>query len=96
VTTDRAAPRQKASTAIDCRDIGAALPDNPQSTRMSWRCPACEIPIDHTELEDRPRPRVIYRCHVCRLELVLDRATGKLTVPPILDTDATRQTFRTV
>jgi hypothetical protein len=61
---------------------------------MSWRCPACDTSIDHTELEEQPRPRVIYRCHICRLELILDRATGKLTVAPIFDAEATSRTLR--
>jgi hypothetical protein len=34
-----------------------------------------------------PRPGTIYRCHVCRLELTIDEATNKLTVPPF-DTQA--------
>lgn len=47
---------------------------------MPWRCPACRIPIRHSEVEERPRPHAIYRCHVCRIELVLDPATEKLAV----------------
>jgi hypothetical protein len=45
---------------------------------MPWRCPACGIPIRHSELEERPRVGVTYRCHICRLELVLDTVTDKL------------------
>jgi hypothetical protein len=26
---------------------------------------------------------MIYRCHVCRLELILDEKTGKMTVAPL-------------
>jgi hypothetical protein len=48
---------------------------------MPWRCPACQTPIRHDE--DAPRPRTIYRCHVCRLELILDETTHKLTVAPL-------------
>jgi hypothetical protein len=47
---------------------------------MPWRCPACQTPIRHDE--DAPRPRTVYRCHVCRLELILDESTHKLTVAP--------------
>jgi len=50
---------------------------------MPWRCPACETQIRPTEPEATPRPGVVYRCHVCRLELVVDDLTQKLTVPPL-------------
>jgi rubredoxin len=48
---------------------------------MPWKCPACEtqIRLDGNRLEANR----IYRCHVCRLELVLDDETGKLTVAPL-------------
>ena len=50
---------------------------------MPWRCPACETPVRHGERDtDGPRPGQVYRCHVCRLELVLDTTTKKLTVTP--------------
>jgi len=45
---------------------------------MTWKCPACQTPIAHDG--DMPEPRRVYRCHVCRLELVLDESTRKLTV----------------
>jgi hypothetical protein len=48
---------------------------------MPWRCPACQSPIRLRPAEDRPQPRVIYRCSVCRLELTLDPETGRLDVP---------------
>ncbi|HEY3137244.1 MAG TPA: hypothetical protein VGL29_14545 [Blastocatellia bacterium] len=48
---------------------------------MPWTCPACRIAIQHSE--ETPRPNIIYRCHVCHLELVADTATGKLTVAPL-------------
>jgi hypothetical protein len=44
---------------------------------MPWKCPACGIEITHDG--DRPERTCVYRCHVCRLELVLDEPTGKLT-----------------
>ncbi len=47
---------------------------------MPWRCPACHIQIRHNEREERPRAGMVYRCHVCRIELVLDAATEKLTL----------------
>jgi hypothetical protein len=58
---------------------------------MPWCCPACRIPIRHSEVEERPRPRTLYRCHVCRLELVFDPATEKLTVAPNPDEDDGRK-----
>jgi hypothetical protein len=27
----------------------------------------------------------VYRCHICRLELVLDPKTGRLTLAPLRD-----------
>jgi hypothetical protein len=50
---------------------------------VPWRCPACHLPIRHNELETMPRPGERYRCHVCRLELVMDPIAGRLTVPVI-------------
>jgi transposase-like protein len=50
---------------------------------MTWRCPACRLEIAHHELEQRPRPGVRYRCHVCRLELVVDPKSRMLTVAPL-------------
>jgi hypothetical protein len=47
---------------------------------MPWKCPACETQIRHER--ETPEPRQVYRCHVCRLELVLDDATLKLAVVP--------------
>jgi transposase-like protein len=44
---------------------------------MPWKCPACQNQIRHTG--DRPELQQVYRCHVCRIELVLDPLTRKLT-----------------
>ena len=52
---------------------------------MPWRCPACHDQIKHNELEDHPRLGVTYRCHICRLELAVDRETGKLMAVPVVD-----------
>jgi hypothetical protein len=49
---------------------------------MPWRCPACRTQIRHSEVEDKPRLNTAYRCHICRLELVLDPDTQRLTVSP--------------
>jgi len=52
---------------------------------MPWKCPVCSTPIQHNELEPAPRARAWYRCHICRLELILDEASGKLVVAPLKD-----------
>jgi transposase-like protein len=50
------------------------------SATVPWRCPACQLPIHHNELEAMPRPGERYRCHVCRLELVMDLTTRRLMI----------------
>jgi len=52
---------------------------------MPWRCPACNLPIRHSDIEHEPRPGATYRCHICRLELIVDAETHRLTVAPIAD-----------
>jgi len=52
---------------------------------MPWRCPACQIPIHHSELEERPQSGHVYRCHICRLDLALESETQKLNVAPFRD-----------
>lgn len=47
---------------------------------MPWRCPACGEQIRHSEVEDMPKVRAYYRCHICRLELIVDPDTRKFTV----------------
>jgi len=51
------------------------------SSPMPWKCPACQTQIAHEG--DTPEPNRVYRCHVCRLELVLDDTTHRLTVTPV-------------
>jgi hypothetical protein len=48
---------------------------------MPWKCPACQTQIRYDG--DKPAPKRVYRCHVCRLELVVDEEANKLTVPPL-------------
>jgi hypothetical protein len=50
---------------------------------MPWRCPACSSSIRLGALEDAPLPGRIYRCNVCRLELVLSATTDQLIVAPL-------------
>jgi len=47
---------------------------------MPWKCPACQEAIQHRAGEDKPRVGVQYRCHICRLVLVLDRVTSQLII----------------
>ena len=56
---------------------------------MPWRCPACYTQIQRTVLDDRPREGQHYRCHVCRLELVLNERTNALDVAPLDGVDVT-------
>ena len=49
---------------------------------MPWKGPACLEAIEHSAAEPMPRYGVVYRCPVCRLELVLSRVTEKLVVAP--------------
>jgi hypothetical protein len=50
---------------------------------MPWMCPACRSPIHHSETEQGPRTGVTYRCHICRLELVVDPDHSKLVLAPL-------------
>jgi len=50
---------------------------------MPWKCPACETAMRHDGVA--PESNRLYRCHVCRLELMLDEATNRMQVPPLPD-----------
>jgi hypothetical protein len=50
---------------------------------MPWTCPACSLAIKHSDQDANPRPGVVYRCHICRLELVLDKSSNKLVLAPL-------------
>lgn len=54
---------------------------------MPWKCPACQTQIRHETETPEPRPGVVYRCHVCRLELVFSPKTNKLVLAPIATQD---------
>ena len=51
-----------------------------QKPAMPWKCPACQLHITHVDPE--PKDGQVYRCHICRLELVLDPVTGRLVLAP--------------
>jgi hypothetical protein len=54
---------------------------------MPWKCPACVTALSHSPIDATPRPGVIYRCSVCRLEFVLDTVTKKFTLAPLPSTE---------
>jgi hypothetical protein len=49
---------------------------------MPWRCPACETIIKQHDGEQAPRAGARYRCHVCRLELILSDRSDVLMIAP--------------
>jgi hypothetical protein len=51
-----------------------------ERTARPWTCPACQTRIDH--VGETP-PNRVYRCHVCRLELVFDKETRRLILAPL-------------
>jgi len=54
---------------------------------MPWKCPACGTQIRHSDNEPMPRVGLRYRCHICRLELMVDPRTEKLVLAPIAGDD---------
>jgi hypothetical protein len=56
-----------------------------------WKCPACTLSIAHSEAEAEPRPGVTYRCHICRLELILNETTDKLSMAPLSEKTVRRK-----
>ena len=60
-------------------------------TLKPLRCPACRSAITHATSDHHPRADVVYRCHVCRLELMFNAATSKLVVAPIEDHEKDRR-----
>jgi hypothetical protein len=48
---------------------------------LRWKCPACSTPIRQQLAVaggKTPRPDMVYRCAVCREELILDPQTDQL------------------
>ena len=58
----------------------------------SWKCPACQTQIRHDG--ERPEGNRVYRCHVCRLELVLEESTQTMTLAPLPTERSRRRTDR--
>ena len=50
---------------------------------MQWQCPACRSTIVPDPADVRPRPQVVYRCYVCRLELLFNEETNQMELAPI-------------
>jgi hypothetical protein len=56
-----------------------------QAIPVAGKCPACQTSIQYDHDLLSPRPGLIYRCHVCRLELVIDPVTDKPVLAPMSD-----------
>jgi hypothetical protein len=53
---------------------------------MPWKCPACSSPIRRELIaagHDSPQPERIYRCAICRLDLVLSDDGTRMIVAPL-------------
>jgi hypothetical protein len=53
---------------------------------MPWKCPACRTPIRRELIaagDDAPKPGRIYRCGVCRLDLMLHNKGTHMVVAPL-------------
>ena len=48
---------------------------------MLWRCPSCGAPLQPRKAEDQPGDGP-YRCHVCRLDLLVETNTHTLVLAP--------------
>ena len=49
---------------------------------MPLQCPACSTEIQKAAAELLPIPGAVYRCAVCRLELVLNRYGDEMIIAP--------------
>jgi hypothetical protein len=52
---------------------------------MPWKCQACQTTLRQSSEEERPVKGLTYRCHVCRLELMLNPVNDRLEVTPLPD-----------
>jgi rubredoxin len=51
---------------------------------MPWTCPVCTLRLQHTT--EIPQTGQVYRCPICKLNLVFDPVKGKMRpVPPPTD-----------
>ena len=70
----------KLSTSPYCSPrMGMYKSHHPPITTMPWKCPACTHEILHApERPGLPRPDRLYRCSVCRLEVIFDPQLKKM------------------
>jgi transposase-like protein len=61
---------------------------------MPWTCPACGSQIRHNPIEAPIRPSHRFRCHICRLELVVDERTNKMMPAPFDEPEAPAKPHR--
>jgi hypothetical protein len=54
---------------------------------MPWKCPNCCLAITHLPAEMTPQSDKIYRCPVCKRELIFDADKGRLVLAPIDEPD---------
>jgi hypothetical protein len=53
---------------------------------VPWKCPVCSSPIRRELIaagHDIPEPDRIYRCGICRLDLVLSKDGERMVVAPL-------------
>lgn len=49
---------------------------------MPWTCPSCREQLRHDRKYAKPHFGVIYRCYVCRLNLVFNPKEQRLVASP--------------
>jgi hypothetical protein len=80
--------RLNAVRVHELRAVGLPT-DDPDSSasnsNMRWNCPACDAPIRHEAQTGAPAR--VYRCSVCRLELVVDAKADRLVLAPFQPVD---------
>src|SRR6185369_13264548 len=77
---------QRTSPAPVPRTATCARLEMPVERRAAmWKCPACSTPIRRELMaagDVAPQPDRLYRCSICRLELVLDRDGTRMIIAP--------------
>jgi len=80
--TDTCVAREKADSPRDAEAARVEARACPEEA-MTLKCPACRNIIRHSQAEVMPRPDVIYRCPICRLELMVDAERETMIVAPL-------------
>jgi hypothetical protein len=60
---------------------------------MKWKCPACSTAIVHAARDMPPIAGIVYRCHVCHLELTVDSHTDTLALAPLPPPEPPKRAF---